>query len=115
MSTRNFVRTEMLAPVSGASVFYDLDVPWQPQPRIVADANGIYLSGMHLAGTREHLNALMSCMEAAWSDHLVLAMVPEHAAAPAPAAIAAPAPAVDNNVVALAHGKTPREQGGSSV
>jgi len=115
MSTRNFVRTEMRAPVSGTSVFYDLDVPWQPQPRIVADANGIYLSGMHMAGTRENLNALMSCMEAAWSDHLVLARLAERGAATAPPAVATPLPAADNNVVALAHGKTHSEQGGSSV
>lgn len=115
MNTRNFVRREVMAPVSGAMVVYEMDVRWQPQPRIVADANGVYLSGMHLAGTRENLNALMSCMESAWSDHLVLAMAAEHSHVTAHGAAAAPTPAADNNVVLLAHNKTPREQGGSSV
>jgi hypothetical protein len=112
-----YVRSEHLARFGvGMAVLYRLEVEWEPKPTILADVHGIYLAGQHIAAGRAQLNRIMACMEAAWSDHLALKLAAEAAARRAAAANADAVPATaESNVLSLAHGKSPREQGGSSV
>lgn len=120
MSMVEFVRTETVAPVGGVTVVYELDVPWHPRPRITADKSGVWPSGSFpVAAARAQINRFMACVEAAWSDHLVIkAMAAQQACgalAPSEVPFAASIDAPANNLVRLAHGKTRSEQGGSSV
>jgi len=111
--SRDFIRSEQRSAAHGGMVaIYRQDVPWQPAPQVSADAYGVTLTGMHAVASREALNRLMSAMEAAWSDHLVLRMVAANATPSAAEPVAA---TIGDNVLALAHGKSRSEQGGSSV